>query len=136
MKKYFKKNKLWKIKKALWIIKKAFEHNIDAHYFKEESQNAYYNYNHDDAQLYSQHKEYYYEQKQKCIEKVIQYIKKNSLPIKYWVNENIIYFSFLWKQVGFHTFSKKAKENKIKKYNWNWSWRPNEEIFPINIWDL
>lgn len=136
MKKNFSENKKIKISKALNFLKDAFEYNIKAHEYAELSQERYYRCDYDDANYYSRIKSEFYNKKQKTIEKLISFIKKNSLPIKYGMVDNVIYFSFNWKQISFHSFSKKIKENKIKKYNWKWSWRKNWDLFPKEIFNF
>ena len=125
------KKKINQIKKALLLLQEAFDYNYMAHNYSSRSQEAYSYYDHEEARELSLKKEDCYIEKQKYIELAIQYIKKKSLPIKYWCNDWIIYFCFQWHQISFHSFSKKIREWKIKKYNGKWSNRPNGDDFPL-----
>lgn len=122
------KNKTKKTAYALKLLYGAFDSNEKAHRMSELSQEAYYNYDHDEAKEYSQKKEYFYWIKQNFIEKAIKYIKKYSLPIKYGENDWIFYFSYLWEQISFHSFSRKITNNYYKSYNGKWSCRKNEKF--------
>ena len=138
------KNKINKIIKALMIIYRAFEANFDAHQYRDKSQDAYCCYDHDGAKYFSQKKSEKYIEKEKYILEAIRYIKKNKLPIKYWIeyqeaeydalyrkSESIIfYFCFAGKQVSFHGVNL-SNLDKIKKYNGKWSNRLNNDLCPF-----
>ncbi len=142
------KNKEKKTVHCIDLIRFAFESNAKAHKFSEESQEAYYCGDHDLAGDFSAKKRNQYFIKSSIIEKIIKYIKKYSLPIKYGMNDWIVYFSYNWEQVSFHTFRREKKEMsyryktlkekdsnikpKIKAYNWIWKGTKNE-TFPIKL---
>lgn len=59
--------------------------------------------------------EYFYAQKEELIRKIVEKIKQFQLPIKYGVNDGIIYFAFEGEQFSFH-----GTYRVLKKYNGNW----------------
>lgn len=137
------KNKVKKILKALTIIYRAFEANLDAHRYRDRSQDAYHCYDHDGARYFSDLKSEKYAEKERYILEAIRYIQKNKLPIKYGIeyqeaefdalyrkSESIIfYFCFAGKQVSFHGVHLNNLD-KIKKYHGKWSNRRNDDICP------
>lgn len=135
-------NKEKKIKNCIKLIKLAFNINMEAHKYSELSQECYNNWDHEWAADYSSEKQYFYNKKSSLIEKIIKYIKKYSLPIKYGMNDWVVYFAYNWEQVSFHTFRSEKKyvyntlkfscKSKIKTYNWNWKWTKNF-IFPEKL---
>lgn len=70
-------------------------------------------------------RDFMYFQKTKIIKFCIDQIKNHRLPIKYWKNNDIIYFQYLNQQVSFHDPFNKIE---CKKFKWNWTWKINKWI--------
>ena len=114
------------------LLKLAFEANLKAHYYSNESQEYFYCNLHLKAREFSDKKSFEYILKEKLLLKAIRNIKKYKInQIKYWIwfdnGTKVVYFCHNNKQLSFHYFWK----TKIKKYSWQWSGIKNLENFPF-----
>jgi hypothetical protein len=142
-------NKNKKIIHCLKMLRLAFNCNLEAHKLSIKSQDCYYYWDHEWAGEYSSEKSLFYNKKASIMEKIIKYIKKYNLPIKYGINDWIAYFSYFGCQISFHTFRNedwkwevkaynnlksnwKTLNKKAKNYSWNWSNRKND-FFPKRL---
>ena len=114
MKNYKKKRKL---RRALLIIKEAFDANCEAH----------------NTWDYGESQKWY-GLKARKVREAIELIKEHSLRIKYGygfdsTSKEIIYFSFGGEQCSFHFFD---SFRGVKKYHGAWKGTVNQE-FPLPI---